>query len=209
MGGLSQTIAKGLKPRHLKKMTSLVVVSGTNRPGSKTKTLSLYIKKRLEELVGPSATKISLLDLVELPLEAFAPSSFAEKPASVKPFIDQVTAADALLVVIPEYNGSAPGALKYFIDLLPFPKSLKDVPSAFVGVAAGRFGALRAVEHIQQVFEYRKAHVYSDRVFIAFADKTLNAEGQPTEEMTKNLLEEQIKGFLQFAKRLKTSGAIQ
>jgi len=58
----------------------------------------------------------------------------------------EVLMAAGLHVVLPEYNGSYPGVLKYFIDMLKFPESFENKPAAFVGVANGQWGALRAVE---------------------------------------------------------------
>ena len=55
-------------------------------------------------------------------------------------------------MVAPEYNGSIPGALKYFIDLLPFPEAFEDRPVAFVGIASGRVGRFAyGIEHLQHV----------------------------------------------------------
>jgi len=74
--------------------------------------------------------------------------------------------ADGIVTVVPEYNGSFPGVLKYFIDMLRFPESLYGIPAAFVGIAAGEWGALRAVEQMEMVFQYRHAHLFGRRVFI-------------------------------------------
>ena len=70
------------------------------------------------------------------------------------------------MVVVPEYNGSFPGILKYFIDLLPFPESFDCRPVSYVGVSAGQWGALRAVEQLQLVFGYRNAYVHPPRTFL-------------------------------------------
>jgi NAD(P)H-dependent FMN reductase len=56
-------------------------------------------------------------------------------------------AADAALVVTPEYNGSIPAVIKNAIDWLsrPFGNSaLKDKPVAVIGAAAGRYGGVWA-----------------------------------------------------------------
>ena len=63
-----------------------------------------------------------MLELAELPPETFSPSAYTEKPAKVLEFTKDILSASGLVIVVPEYNGSMPGALKLFIDLLPYPR---------------------------------------------------------------------------------------
>ena len=144
----------------------------------------------------------ALLDLHDLPADAFTSASYAQKPAGVQPFIDKMLAATALVVVTPEYNGGVPGALKYFIDLLPFPQSLQNRPVCFVGLGAGEWGALRPVEQLQAIFGYRYAHLYAERVFIRHCMKVIDAEGRITDEDIVKRLRAQAEGFLRFADAL-------
>jgi chromate reductase len=142
----------------------ILIVSGTNRPQSATRRVS-DLAAAAYRRVDPNCT-VGVLDLFELPLDAFSPLSYAEKPSALAPFTDMVLRASGLVVVTPEYNGSFPGVLKYFIDLLPFPAAFERKPVCFVGVADGQWGALRAVEQLQQIFAYRNALMLPDRVFI-------------------------------------------
>ena len=125
----------------------ITVISGTNRPGSNTRKIAVLI----QEMFEGNGEKVSLLDLTGLPSEIFADSSYASKPSSFAAFQDQILETDGLLTVVPEYNGSFPGVLKYFIDMLSFPESLYEKPAAFVGISSGRWGAVRAVEHLEMV----------------------------------------------------------
>src|SRR5712675_1112981 len=131
-------------------MTLLV---GTNRPGSNTRKVARQVEGIYAELKVP----LHVLDLAELPPEIFSSSSYAEKPKSFQPFADAILQSAGLHVVTPEYNGSVPGVLKYFIDMLKFPESFVGKPVCFVGVAAGTWGALRPVEQLQATFGYRNA----------------------------------------------------
>src|SRR5580704_15261034 len=120
----------------------IVIISGTNRPGSNTRKITAHVETVYKSLGVP----FQLLDLAHLPPEIFWPSSYAEKPAAFKKFTDAILAADGLVVVSPEYNGGIPGVLKYFIDMLPFPESLEHRLVCFVGLSAGMWGALRPIE---------------------------------------------------------------
>ena len=103
---------------------------------------------------------LHVLDLAQLPPEIFSPTSYAEKPKSFQPFCRRHPALGGLHVVTPEYNGSVPGVLKYFIDMLKFPESFENRPVCFTGLGAGIWGALRPVEQLQAIFGYRNAFVF-------------------------------------------------
>jgi NAD(P)H-dependent FMN reductase len=107
--------------------------------------------------------------------------------------------AAGLHLVTPEYNGSFPGVLKYFIDMLKFPESFERKPVAFVGVSAGVWGALRPVEQLQMVFGYRNAHVYPERVFIPQVTAKLAADGTLADAALDGRVAKQAEGFGQFA----------
>ena len=177
----------------------IVILSGTNRPGSNTRKVTAHV----EAAYQPLGVKTRLLDLAELPPEIFSPGSYAEKPAAFKKFTDAILAADGVVVVTPEYNGSVPGILKYFIDMLPFPESFEQRPVCFVGLAAGIWGALRPVEQLQQIFGYRNAYLYPQRVFLPGIHGLLNEAGEFTDAELAGRLEAQAKGFVEFVGKLK------
>src|ERR1700752_2470434 len=123
----------------------ITLIVGTNRPGSNTRKVA----QQVEEIYAQLKTPLRVLDLAQLPSEIFSPSSYAEKPKSFAPFSEAVLSSSGLIIVSPEYNGSMPGVLKYFIDMLKFPESFQKRPVCFIGIAAGVWGALRPIEHLQ------------------------------------------------------------
>jgi chromate reductase len=178
----------------------IVIISGTNRPGSNTRKVTAHVEAHYQSL----GVKTHLLDLAELPPEIFSPSSYGEKPAAFKKkFTDVILVADGLVVVTPEYNGSVPGILKYFIDMLPFPESFEQRPVCFVGLAAGQWGALRPVEQLQAIFGYRNAYVYPERVFLPGIGKLLDAAGKFTDADIEKRLKTQAEGYVGFVEKLR------
>ena len=176
----------------------ITLIVGTNRPGSNTRNIA----RHLEEFYAGLKVPLRVLDLAELPQEIFLPSGYAEKPASFARFSDGVLQSSGLHVVTPEYNGSLPGVLKYFIDMLKFPESFERKPVCFTGVAAGIWGALRPVEQLQAIFGYRNAYLYPERVFMAGVGKLLDAHGRVQDAELLARLGKQAEGFVTFVERV-------
>src|SRR5437667_716857 len=153
-------------------MVTLIV--GTNRPNSNTRKVARHVEEIYRELNVP----LNVLDLAELPPEIFHPTSYAKKPPAFARFAEGVLASTGLIVVTPEYNGSVPGVLKYFIDMLKFPESFEQRPVCFVGLAAGIWGALRPVEQLQMIFGYRNALLFPERVFLPKINDLLDDNGR-------------------------------
>ncbi|MGE0527009.1 MAG: NADPH-dependent FMN reductase, partial [Bdellovibrionales bacterium] len=116
--------------------------------------------------------------------------------------VERVTAAEGVVFVVPEYNGSYPGALKLFIDYWKYPETFEYRPMAFVGLG-GRWGGLRPVEHLQQVVGYRNAYVFPNRVFISNI-KDVFRDGVIIDALVANLLQIQSQEFLRFVRGLKS-----
>ena len=125
----------------------ITIVCGTNREGALSRMLATEAAECYREL----GHDVDLLDMAELPADVLAQTAYKEKTPAIQALVDRFLASEGVVFVIPEYNGSYPGVLKLFIDMLPFPEGLDARPCAFIGLAAGQFKALRSVEHFQQV----------------------------------------------------------
>jgi NAD(P)H-dependent FMN reductase len=172
----------------------ILIISGTNRPNSN----ALKIAQTLQTHYRNQSAPAEIFNLQDLPAEAFMPSVYASKPPAVVDMQNRILQASGLHVVTPEYNGSFPGVLKYFIDLLKFPESFEGKPVAYVGEAAGLWGGLRAVEQLQLIFGYRHAHSYPVRVFIPGVGKLLDSAGKLTDPAMDQRLLEQVQGFIRY-----------
>ncbi len=173
------------------------VISGTNRPGSSTLKVSQILVKMYQDL----GTQAQVLDLQDLPAAIFEPSAYAQKPEGWSATTDRIISAEGLHVVTPEYNGSFPGVLKYFIDMLPFPASFEHRCVAFTGIAGGIWGGFRSVEQLQMIFGYRNAYILPQRVWLAGVNSRLDASGQLVDETDRTRLEDQTRRFIDFIQR--------
>ena len=173
----------------------ILIISGTNRPGSNAARVAGILSGQYDRLGVPH----EILSMAELPKEVFDGAAYANKPAAMVALQQRVLDAIGLHIVTPEYNGSFPGVLKYFIDMLKFPESFEHKPVAFVGEAAGMWGGLRAVEQLQQIFSYRNAHILPDRVFIPGVGTKFDGTGKLTDAAIEERLAKQCERFARFA----------
>jgi chromate reductase len=112
----------------------ITIIVGTNRSGSVSAQVAAFVAKVYDEL----GINNRVLDIADLPPETFSPNAYVEKPPRVVEFTEQILASSGLFVITPEYNGSMSGALKLFIDMLPFPESFEDRPVSYIGISAGQ-----------------------------------------------------------------------
>jgi NAD(P)H-dependent FMN reductase len=176
----------------------ILIISGTNRPGSN----AMKVAKLLHGHYSAEAADVELLSLTELPKEVFEGAAYATKPPAMLEIQKRVLDAAGLHIVTPEYNGSFPGVMKYFIDMLKFPESFERKPVAFTGEAAGIWGGLRSVEQLQMIFGYRNAHIYPERVFIPGITGKLDAAGKLIDPDIDGRLAAQARGFAAFVKMI-------
>lgn len=181
-------------------MIKLEIISGTDRPHSNAMRVSKYVQR----LYRDAGAEADILDMQDFPLEAVKGGQYGEDIPEVKQFIKPVLAADGLVMVVPEYNGSFPGILKLFIDYLPFPRAFEKLPISFIGESSGSFGALRAVEQLQLVAGYRNAYVFPERVFISRIHENFDEKRGVLNEMQRKLLFSQVENFTQYVASLKS-----
>lgn len=175
------------------------ILSGTNRMGSRT----LQISKLIQGLYKDLGEDVEVIDLKTIPMHEVQGDQYSDKqPPGIAQVIDKINAATGIIIVTPEYNGSMPGVLKYFIDHWKYPDTFEYRPVCFVGLG-GRFGGLRPVEHLQHVFGYRNSFVFPERVFLVNIWNTLK-DGQLNDAPAMDLLKTQARGFQKFVKALES-----
>jgi NAD(P)H-dependent FMN reductase len=173
---------------------NLKIISSTDRPNSNALDISKYVQN-LYQKEGVEAEVISLEDF---PLAEVVGGKYGKSITEIDNFRKPIIEADALVFVIPEYNGSYPGILKMFIDYLPFPKAFEKIPMAFIGESDGAFGALRAVEQFQMVANYRNALQFPERVFIPRVNREFVVGKGLKDPFKQELLELQVSNFIKF-----------
>ena len=164
--------------------------------------MSTVMARCLSAIYDEMEVENKVLELEQLPPETFSPDAYRDKPEKVLEFTQDILNSSGLVIVTPEYNGSMSGALKLFIDLLPFPRALRVNPYVTLGIASGQFGALRPVEHLQQVFGYRNAYNFPKRVFIPAVHDFLDDEKGLLDADLVTRLKDQARSFVEFCRNL-------
>ena len=74
---------------------------------------------------------------------------------------------------------------------------------AFIGLASGRWGALRPVEQLMQVFSYRNGLLFNERVFVPGVGDVLGDDGTVADAFVEQLLGRQTERFLAYCAGVK------
>jgi len=134
----------------------LAVIIGSVRHERFADAITGWLLTELAAIEGLEVDPIDLAD-VDLPLQGTRPGG-TETPISAR-----LHAADAYLIVTPEYNHSFPAALKNAIDWHFGEWAYK--PVAFVGYGAGS-GGIRAIEQLRLIFPELRATTIRDAVLM-------------------------------------------
>ena len=175
-------------------MEKIVIVSATNRPESNT----LKVSRIYEQIVKNKAVETDLLDFRELPETIAFSETFGKRSPSYAELINRyVSSQNKFIFVIPEYNGSFPGILKTFLDSV-HPREWAGKKVCLVGVADGRAGNLRGMEHLTGVLHYLKMHVFYNKLPISQVGKLLTEAGGFNSEEQLKVCNAQVEAFLSF-----------
>ncbi len=155
--------------------------------------------------VLPAGVTMEIFDLAPIPLynEDVRAAGF---PAPVQSFRERIAAADALLVVTPEYNYSVPGVLKNAIDWASRPpdQPFAGKPVAVMGASGGGFGTVRAQLHLRHTFVFLDMlPLNRPEVMISSAQKRFDAEGNLTDEAVRARIADLLAALAAFTRRLR------
>jgi chromate reductase len=129
-------------------------------------------------------------------------------PAPVQRFREALSAADAILLVTPEYNYSIPGVLKNAIDWASRPPSqpFEKKPVAIMGASPGVIGTARAQYHLRQMLVFLDAYpINKPEVMIGQAGQRFDADGRLTDEPTREFIRQMLSSLADWTQRLKAA----
>lgn len=129
--------------------------------------------------LAPADVSFEFLEIGDLPLYNY--DDDANHAESVKRVKAQIKAADAVLLVTPEYNRSIPAALKNVVDHASRPygdNSWNNKIGAIIGASPGGVGAALAQNHLRQVLNAQGAVLLNGPdAYLQFTNTLLNEDG--------------------------------
>jgi chromate reductase len=178
---------------------SVLAICGSLRQGS----YNMAALRTAIELKPPGMT-VEIADIAAFPLynEDVRAQGF---PPPVEKLRQQIKAADALLMVTPEYNYSISGVLKNAIDWASRPpdQPFAGKPVAIMGAAAGMAGTARAQYDLRRCCVFLDMHpLNKPEVLIGQAQTKFDAEGRFTDEVGRGLIRDLMAALEKWTRQL-------
>jgi chromate reductase, NAD(P)H dehydrogenase (quinone) len=152
----------------------------------------------------PEGATIDIFELDGIP--GFNQDEEQNPPAKVVELKRRILEADAVLIVTPEYNYSVPGVLKNAIDWASRPygdSAWNGKPAAIMGASVGAIGTARAQYHLRQMFVFLNVFpINQPEVMIGNASARFDAEGNLTDDATKDLIRQLLQSLVNWTRRI-------
>jgi chromate reductase len=163
------------------------IIAATNRKESNSYLVGKQYQQKLASL-GITADLYSLENL-----------DLNHRSASVVDFEQKaLIPAQKLIIIAPEYNGSYPGVLKSLIDLSNIKEVWPGKKALLTGVATGRGGNIRGLEHLTGTLNYLNVFVHPNRLPLSLIHEKMDLKTGIIEKQTSDAIDLQIADFIKF-----------
>jgi chromate reductase, NAD(P)H dehydrogenase (quinone) len=178
---------------------AILGIAGSLRKGSYNRAAL-----RAAQQLAPEGAKVEIFDLDGIP--GFNQDEERNLPSQVVQLKAKIRAADAILLVTPEYNYSVPGVLKNAIDWAsrPYGESAWDgKPVAVMGASPGFTGTARAQHHLRQSFVFLNMYALNQpEVMIGHAQEKFDENGHLTDEKTRQVIRNLLESLVRWTHHL-------
>ncbi|MEP7236378.1 MAG: NAD(P)H-dependent oxidoreductase [Ferruginibacter sp.] len=163
----------------------ITIISGTNRKNSNTFKIASEYQRILQEK-GIEAGIFSLTDVDVLHYNA-----------AFEKIEDEILIPTTHFIIIsPEYNGSFPGVLKLLFDSSRSHEIWFHKKALLTGVATGRAGNLRGMDHLADVLNYLKITVHPNKLPISVVNSVVGSDGKIIDASTLKAINHQLDEFI-------------
>lgn len=179
---------------------TVAIVVGSLRKDS----LNRKLANALIKIAQPSLS-MSIVEIADLP--HFNQDWEDNPPQNVLDFRQKIKAANAVLLLTPEYNRSVPGVLKNAVDIASRPYGQGvwiGKPGAVVSVSPGALAAFGANHHLRQVMTAVGIKTMAQpEAYIGNAAALFDDSGALTDASTIKFMEKFLGAFVQWIERNK------
>lgn len=174
---------------------NIEIISGSPRQASLTHRVALFLHKILNE---KTTHNVGLIDVRENPLppvqNVFVNADAA--PDEYKDIAKRMFAADAYILVTPEYNGSYSPAMKNLLD--HFPKQHHKV-FGLATASPGAFGGIRATQQLQLLVNALFGIGLPYMFVVPAVEKKFDADGTLLDGSFQNQIDTFVQEFIWLA----------
>lgn len=171
----------------------VAVLVGSLRKDSINRKLASAIAK-----LAPERFSFQQLEIGDLPL--YNQDRDNDMPEPAQRLKRDVSAADALLFVTPEYNRSIPGVLKNALDTASRPygkNAFARKPGAVIGASIGAIGTAMAQQHLRNVLAYLDVPLLNQpEAYVHFTENLIDDAGTVGNEKTRAFLQAWVNGYV-------------
>lgn len=162
----------------------ITIICGTNRKNSRTSVFA----HTYHNILKNKGIECRILSMEEYPADLSVHDIYKYNHPEINNLVEKyIKPAEKLVFIVPEYNGGVPGILKLFIDSVD-PKIFTGKKAGLVGVATGRSGNLRGLDHLAAMLNYLQTEVMAFKLPVSRID-TLMEDGKIHDETTLRTLE--------------------
>jgi chromate reductase len=167
----------------------ITVIAGTNKKGSLTRQVAeIYFQR-----ITATGSDVRLLLLEEIDFSFITHGMFFHRPAAAISLQQEFfNPSSTFVFVVPEYNGSFPGILKVLIDSFDVKAAFENKRAALVGVATGRGGNLRGLDHLTGILHHMHVTVITGNVLISKAKEELDETGAFIHDVTNQQVDRHV-----------------
>lgn len=171
----------------------IIILVTTNRPDS----ISAGIAQWYARVLNDKGLDHQILSLEDLPADFIFSATYhnAGKNQAFNAFVGQISTANKMIWVVPEYNSSVPGILKAFLDAMPYPNPIKGKTIGLVGVSSGMTGNAIGLSHLTDILHYLGAQVLGSKPRLAQIHEYFK-EGELLHPVYKQFIHEQTEQLL-------------
>lgn len=163
----------------------ITIISGTNRKNSNTQKIAReYQRILLEKGIEAAIFSLEGMDVMHHNAEFERIENEILIPTT------------HFIIISPEYNGSFPGVLKMLFDNSRSHEIWFHKKALLTGIATGRAGNLRGMDHLADVLNYLKITVHPNKLPISVINSVVSVEGKIIDKNTLRAINQQLDEFI-------------
>ena len=126
-------------------MIKIATMSGSIQQNNNTDKALALVLDELNIMQDVEVVEIHLRDM-----KLAIPGSDMDGSDRVK-LQEMIKGVDGVILATPEYHGSFSSLMKLSIENMGYPSAIKGKPVMLLGVASGKIGAVKSLEHLRSV----------------------------------------------------------